>query len=74
MGHPHPDTTIHCNNSTAVGIANQTIKQQCSRSMNMHFFLILHQIQQDNFSSKWHPGQETLADYPTKNHPAAHHS
>jgi hypothetical protein len=28
MGHPQPPTWIHCNNSTAVGIANNTVKQQ----------------------------------------------
>jgi hypothetical protein len=28
MGHPQPPTPIHCDNSTAVGIANNTIKRQ----------------------------------------------
>jgi hypothetical protein len=26
MGHPQPPTPVHCNNSTAVGIANNTVK------------------------------------------------
>ncbi len=26
MGHPQPKTPVHCNNATAVGIANNTIK------------------------------------------------
>jgi hypothetical protein len=30
MGHPQPPTLIHCNNSTAVGIANNSVKQQQS--------------------------------------------
>jgi hypothetical protein len=30
MGHPQPKTPVHCNNATAVGIANNTIKRQCS--------------------------------------------
>jgi hypothetical protein len=38
MGHPQPPTPIHCDNSTAVGIANNTIKRQQSRLMEMHFF------------------------------------
>jgi hypothetical protein len=38
MGHPHPKTPFHCNNATAVGIANNTVKQQHSRSMEMRFF------------------------------------
>jgi hypothetical protein len=30
MGHPQPKTPVHCDNATAVGIANNTIKRQCS--------------------------------------------
>jgi hypothetical protein len=39
MGHPQPPTLVHCNNSTAVGIANNSVKKQRSRSMEMQFFL-----------------------------------
>jgi hypothetical protein len=38
MGHPQPKTLVHCNNATAVGIANNTIKRQRSWSMEMRFF------------------------------------
>jgi hypothetical protein len=38
MGHPQPKTPVHCDNATAVGIANNTIKRQRSRSMEMRFF------------------------------------
>ena len=31
MGYPQPLTPIHCENSTAVGIANNTVKRQGSR-------------------------------------------
>jgi hypothetical protein len=30
MGHPQPQTPVHCNNATAVGIANNTMKRQRS--------------------------------------------
>ncbi len=30
MGHPQPPTPINCDNSTAVGIANNTVKRQRS--------------------------------------------
>ncbi len=30
MGHPQPKTPVHCDNATAVGIANNTIKWQRS--------------------------------------------
>lgn len=38
MGHPQPPTPVHVDNSTAVGIANDTVKKQRSRSMEMRFF------------------------------------
>jgi hypothetical protein len=30
MGHPQPKTPVHCDNATAVGIGNNTIKRQRS--------------------------------------------
>ncbi len=38
LGHPQPKTHVHCNNATAVGIGNNTVKHQQSRSMKMQFF------------------------------------
>ena len=38
MGHKQPPTLMHCNNITATGIANDTVKKQRSRSMEMRFF------------------------------------
>ncbi len=38
LGHTQPRTPIHCDNATTVGIANNTIKQQRLRSMEMRFF------------------------------------
>jgi hypothetical protein len=40
MGHLQPKTPVHWDNATAVGIANNTIKQQHSRAMEMRFFWI----------------------------------
>jgi hypothetical protein len=28
LGHPQPKTPVHCNNATAVGITNNTVKRQ----------------------------------------------
>ena len=38
MGHAQPQTPVHCDNATAVGIANNTVKCQRSHSMEMRFF------------------------------------
>ena len=47
MGHPQPCTPVHCDNATAVGIANNLVKRQRSRSMEMRFFWISDKCAQD---------------------------
>ncbi len=46
MGHPQPKTAVNCDNATAVGIANNTIKHQRSRSMEMRFFWVWDKVAQ----------------------------
>ena len=72
MGHPQPPTPIHVDNTTAVGIVNDTIKRQRSRAMNMRYFWLLCQEAQKILAVRYHPGQENLGDMPTKNHNGAH--
>jgi hypothetical protein len=74
MGHPQPRTLVHCDNATAVSIANQTFKRQWSRSMEMRFFWVSDKCAQDMYSLHWHPGQENLADYQSKHHAGTHHT
>jgi hypothetical protein len=74
MGHVQPKTPVHCKNATAVGIANSTVKQQCSRSMEMHFFWISDKCAPEMYALHWHPGQENLADYQSKHHTGTHHT
>ena len=38
MGHPQPVIPIHCNKTTAMGIINNTVKRQRSRTMKMIYF------------------------------------
>ena len=73
MGHPQPQTPVHCDNATAVGIANNTIKRQRSQSMEMRFFWIGDKVAQEMYNLQWHPGQENLADYQCKHHIGLHH-
>jgi hypothetical protein len=73
MGHPQPKTPVHCDNATAVGIANNTIKRQRSRSMEMRFFWVGDKVAQGMYKFSWYPGQENLADYQSKHHIGAHH-
>jgi hypothetical protein len=73
LGHKQPPTPVHCDNQTATGIANDTVKKQRSRSMEMRFFWIGDQVKRQFFKVYWHPGQENLADYFTKHFDAKHH-
>jgi hypothetical protein len=67
LGHPQPKTPIHCDNATAVGIANNTV-------MEMRYFWVCDKVAHDAYDVKWHPGKENLADYQSKHHPGAHHT
>jgi hypothetical protein len=73
MGHPQPPTPIHCDNITAVGIANSTVKRQRSRAMEMRYFWVVDQVDHKQIRVRWHPGAENLGDYVTKHHSVAHH-
>ena len=66
LGHPQPPTPIHIDNTCVVGIVNNTIKRQRSRSMEMRYFWLLDGAAQKYFSFLHHPGQENLGDFQTK--------
>ncbi len=74
MGHPQFPTLVHCNNSIAVGMANNTVKQQRSRSMEMRFFWVADAVKQGKFDIKYYPDKENLADYQSKHYIDAHHT
>ena len=73
MGHPQPPTPIVIDNSTASGIANNTIKQRRSKAIDMRFYWVQDRITQQQFKVYWRKGEENLADYFTKHHPARYH-
>ena len=68
MNWPQPPTPIQVDNSTAVVIANQTIKQKMSKAMYMRFYWVIDRIKQGQFKLYWRPGSTNLSDYPTKHH------
>jgi hypothetical protein len=73
MGHPQPPTPVQVNNSTACGIANESIRQLCSRAMDMRFYWIQDRVRQNQFQVYWAPGTDNVGDYYTKDRPAKHH-
>ena len=74
MGHPQPPTPMHCDNKTATGIANDTVKKYRSRSMEMRYFWITDQVKRRILNVMWHPGKENLGDYVSKHHIGTHHN
>ncbi len=74
LRHKQPKIPVHCDNATAVGIANNTIKRQRSQAMKMRYFWTCEKDAQKVYSFKWHPGMENLVDYQSEHHPGAHHT
>jgi hypothetical protein len=73
MGHPQPATPVVTDNSTAVGICTDTIKQRCSKAMDMRFYWVRDRVRQKQFKIHWKKGSLNHADYFSKHHPAPHH-
>jgi hypothetical protein len=74
MGHPQPATPIATDNSTAAGIATDTVKQKRSKAIDMRFYWIRDRVRQGQFLVYWSKGKGNLADYFSKHHPASHHT
>jgi hypothetical protein len=73
MGHPQPPTPLQVDNTTAVGFANNTIKQKRSKAIDMRYYWLQDRTAQGQFLIYWGPGCTNLADYHTKHHSAEHH-
>ena len=73
LGHPQIPTPIKTDNSTATGIANNTLLQRTPRAMDMWFYWVRDRINQGEFIVYWRPGVNNLGDYHTKHHPPSHH-
>ncbi len=58
MGYPQNPTIIMCDNTSAIGIATDSIKQKRSKAIDMRFHWIRDRVRQS----------QNLADYFTKNH------
>ena len=73
LGHPQPATPVQTDNSTAAGLAHDTIKQKRSKAFDMRFFWIRDRQDQKQYNIYWRPGKGNKSDYYTKHHPVAHH-
>lgn len=73
LGHPQPPTPMITDNSTASGIANDSVKQRRSKAMDMRYYWIRDRVRQGQFYVYWRRGSSNRANYYTKHHPAKHH-
>ena len=73
LGHPQKPMVITTDNSTASGIANETVKQKRSKAFDMRYYWVRDRVQQGQFEIQWQPGKQNMADYFTKHHPPSHH-
>ena len=73
LGHPQPPTPVLVDNSTAVGLANDTVTQRQSCAIDMHFYWVRDRVNQQQYYVYWAPAHQNLADYFTKHHTPSHH-
>ena len=73
LGHPQPPTPVLVDNSTAVGLANDTVTQRRSRAIDMRFYWVRDRVNQQQYHVYWAPAHHNLADYFTKHHTPSHH-
>jgi hypothetical protein len=73
LGYPQPPTPIHIDNTTTVGIVNNTIKQQRSQAIEMRYSWLLDRETQQYFKFYYLPGLKNLGNYPSKHHTADIH-
>eukprot|EP00804_Cyclotella_cryptica_P000823 CCRYP_001070-RA/>CCRYP_001070-RA protein AED:0.36 eAED:0.36 QI:0/-1/0/1/-1/1/1/0/335 len=73
MGWPQPKSPIQTDNTTALGVANNTIIAKKMKSMDMRLWWLRCRESQGHFRYFWGPGPTNLADYSTKAHPDIYH-
>jgi hypothetical protein len=73
LGHPQPPTANQKNNKCTKGIANNTVTQRRSRSMNLRFYWVYDRIEQVQYQVHCIPGKTNHVDYFTKHHHLATH-
>ena len=73
LGHPQPPTPVLVDNSTAVGLANDTVTQRRSRAIDMRFYWVRDRVNQQQYHVYWAPAHHNLVDYFTKHHTPSHH-
>jgi hypothetical protein len=56
-----------CDNTCAIGIATDSIKQKCSKAIDMRFHWVRDRVRQGQFTISYIKSADNIADYFTKN-------
>jgi hypothetical protein len=67
LGYPQPPTIIMCDNTCAIGIATDSIKQKRSKAIDMRFHWVHDRVRQGQFTISYIKSADNIADYFTKN-------
>ena len=67
LGYPQPPTIIMCDNTCAIGIATDSIKQKRSKAIDMRFHWVRDRVRQGQFIIAYIKSADNVADYFTKN-------
>ncbi len=67
LGYPQPPTIIMCDNTCAIGIATDSIKQKRSKAIDMRFHWVRDRVRQGQFTISYIKSAYNIADFFTKN-------
>jgi hypothetical protein len=67
LGYPQPPTIIMCDNTCAIGIATDSIKQKRSKAIDMRFHWVRDRVRQGQFIISYIKSADNIAEYFTKN-------
>ena len=73
LGYPQDPTPLITDNTTALGIANRSVRLKRSKAIDMRYHWIRDRVDLGDYVVLWGPGADNLADYFTKTHPPAHY-
>ena len=72
FGYPQAATPMVTDNTTANGIANNTVRLKRSKAIDMRYHWVRDRVERGEYTVSWGPGTTNDGDYFTKIHPASH--
>lgn len=66
LGYAQGSTTIYCDNTVAVGLANDEVKEKRTKAIDKDFHWVRCRVKQGHFTVQYKKGKDNLADIFTK--------